>query len=551
MKYILFILVFLISLDVDANSISISIDPAKPLMNEPFSANIVIETTESERPSFSFNPRGVEVLDRREEGVSTQTTIINGQISMKRIYQIRYSLMADKPGTVRLTEVKASFGNRTIQGDPVVIDIVRERSAPRMFFVRAEPTKEEVYVGEGINLEYYLYFRVPVVNLEILEFPKLNGFIKRFHMTNDHHETVEFEGTLYRRRKAYSARIYPERTGDIVIDPIRLNVHYSDQASGSLSAFGFSTRQQSRSIFSENVTIKVLPLPTEDLATDFIGLVGEHDFQLIAKRNRFLKNEVVEIVFEVEGEGALENLSPPNILSNSAFERFDVKQEFRETSPSRARKIFNYTYIARDAIELPARELSFSYFSTIENEYKSVQLQIPEITIADNEVMDQKTITIPPDRAREVSIGGDEKKMVAPFFSLERLNSPKMLKATNYLVLILSVILVGAWLYFLIMKLRNTRDNDFNKMVSEIRKNGPTYQKLFMLFDRSTNLLLHSNDLRECISESKLGHETKRYFLQLLDISENAEFVRTQQKSPFKFEKKYFDELYKNYNKET
>lgn len=544
MRLILWCLLFFSSVAY-ANRISIDVEPVKPVLNEPFVATVLIETTDSQRPSFSFNPIGIEVIDRREEGISTQTTIINGQISMKRIYQIAYTLTATRVGTVRLTDVKATIGNKTIQGDPVTIDIISERAAPRMFFVRAEPSKNEVYMGEGLNVEYYLYFRVPVVNLEILDFPKLNGFIKRFHMTNDHHETVEVDGNLYRRRKAYSARVYPERIGELYIDPIRLNVHYSDQSSGSLSAFGFNSRQQSRSIFSENVIVKVNPLPLENLPANFIGLVGEHSFNLEIKRNRFLKNEVVEVILEIEGDGALENINPPDLLTNQAFEKFDVKQEFREISPSLAKKIFNYTYIAREAVQLPRSSLELSFFSTSENRYKNVQLELPELVVADTDSSagNPRQPTINP-KVDAVTPKQYDLKLLSPIFSSVHSSGILSKIRTQNIILILILLLFAVWLSSFVGVYKYKADAEFKRQVKEIKHKGLSYQRLFGIFDYCIDLL-KTNDLRDSILQSDLTNESKDYFIKLLNQIESAEFHNSQNKINPKFEKNHYDNLFK------
>jgi hypothetical protein len=544
MRFIIYFIFLIYSCSVFANRISIEIDPVRPVLNEPFRAIVTIETTESERPSFSFNPIGVEVLDRREEGISTQTTIINGQISMRRIYQIVYSLNAKTVGNARLTDIRAAVGNRTILADPITIQIVRERAAPRMFFVRAEPTKQEIYIGEGINVEYYLYFRVPVVNLEILDFPKLNGFIKRFHMTNDHHETVEVEGTLYRRRKAYSARVYPERIGELSVDPIRLNVHYSDQAGGSMSAFGFGARQQTRSIFSENIFINVLPLPTEGLPRDFTGLVGDHTFKLELRRNRFLRNEVVEIKLEVDGEGALENFSPPTILNNPAFERFDVKQDFREINPSIAKKIFQYTFIAREATKLPKGIISLSYFLPGENRYKTVELEIPEIVIADNDDVGSASPLIPSRSMIEDGVSSD-RKLMAPLFSSSQKRPSLFLGHINQAIYLALMLLILLWLQFLYSRRVLRLDDHYKKIVREIKQNGANYHRLFSLFDFCIGVGRTGQDLRDCIQNANLSLNAKQYFEKLLNSVESSEFVRDQKMYNLKFERSYYDELYK------
>ena len=86
-------------------------------------------------------------------------------------------------------------------------------------FLLTVPSKTSVYLGEGVNAHYYLYYRVPLLEQVTDFFPKLNGFFKRTPLNiTSREETVEYQGMVYKRILLYSYRLYPEKTGTLKID---------------------------------------------------------------------------------------------------------------------------------------------------------------------------------------------------------------------------------------------------------------------------------------------------------------------------------------------
>jgi hypothetical protein len=131
-------------------------------------------------------------------------------------------------------------------------------------------------------LDYYIYTRTQTANHEIRKFPVLKNFIKRFIQKPDVTERVEYNGRVYNRRLLYSVQLFPEKAGDLRIDPLSLRYQFAvvDQNSGAFGNFGFGFRSlKTTTASSDQITIKVNPVPANAPAT-FVGLVGVHDIQV-------------------------------------------------------------------------------------------------------------------------------------------------------------------------------------------------------------------------------------------------------------------------------
>lgn len=549
MKLIFICFLTVISQLVLGSEIRYQLEPSRPIVDEPFRLILEIDTQERGEPFISFTPGEVEVLGRSDLGVSMQTTIIGGQMSSKRIYRYAYDLMAKRAGTVRLTNLSADINGSKIRGPDIAINVLRERAAPKPFFVQAEVSKNEAYVGEGINLDYYLYFRVSILGLEILDFPKLNNFIKRFYMTSDHHETVEFDGTVYRRRKAYSARVYPETTGELKVDPIQLRIQYSDRVSGGFGGFGFGNVQsQTRTLRSDLVTINVKPLPAEGVPKNFTGLVGEHKFRLEVPRDKFVTNEVVDVRLEVEGPGALENMSAPIIYDDKNLEVFDTKSEFRETSEASAKKTFNYTFIARGPLADQSPQVEFSYFDAIEGVYRQVSVTRPKITISatTNVAVEPEPLESTSQNTPVASIPSFHTKLNAPYFFVPTsIKSMKNLSAFVSLFALLGIILIC--LSILLKREQQTHGLVlFQKIEKEIKKNGINYNRVYKL------LSLFQDDFenigpQEALKRLNLPKETQTYFSALVNIAERETYAQGRGETQLNFDRRHFKILRKAY----
>lgn len=556
MKRLICCTLFFLILNVSrANEVKVSVEPRQPVAGERFQLIFDITMQEAGEPFISFEPSQAEVIGRTNLGTSVQTTIINGQVTTKRSVRYAYDLVVANPGMLRISDIAVEINGQTKRLDGLTVTILRERRAPAAYFLEANLEKDTAYVGEGLTLNYYLYFRVPIVGTEVRDFPKLNNLIKRFHLPSERVETVEVNGVLYRRQVAYTARIYPEKPGELIIDPLKLRIQYSDQPTtgSAFSGFGFQSRQtQVRNIQSEELTINVLPLPLEGLPKNFTGLVGQHEFNLIMPRSRFLVNEPVEVRLEVVGGGALENMNAPVIFDNESLEQFDTLSDFAEIDRERAKKNFEYTFLARSPLQLEASKLSLNYFDPDTKQYVSVPLDIPEIIVSGGAAASS------PVSASELKSPSGQTALrpnivfgvTAPFFTkLSLLNSSKSLLNLGNIVLALGIFAIAIWSVLgFALSLQNTMQGE--EIVREMRKKGITYSNFYKLMDLY-NVENKNISLAEYLKSLELSEDAKKYFVQVYDQLEKSSFDERKTPISFKFSKKYFYELLRTLNTRT
>jgi hypothetical protein len=413
-----------------------------------------------------------------------------------------------------------------------------------------------VFLGEGIDLNYYLYRRVSVHANEIKQFPKLNGFIKRFHMPNSNPERVQYGNAMYIRMLIYSAKIFPETAGELKIDPIKVQVQYaSDNFMSPFGAFGMG-RIKTKTAASAAFTIKVLPLPTPPSDGFYTGLVGEHEFNLQVPRTKFLANETIEAKLIVKGEGPLENMEAPTLYKHENLESFNVKASFEEIDKKIARKSFDYTLIGRSNLEIAELKQKLYTFNPQKKSYDTVEIVIPAISISGASI--EVPSSISQSKSNEKSnapVAATSKfipvifSLVAPDFTISkgahfRWNILRLLSMTLF---ILPLLLYLAHIIPLMMKPAPIR-----LLTHAFRGKTVDYKVVYNAID-NLNMLMKESPLsgpREFLQSIKISQASKEYFLKIINQAEEASYNLGQKNINVKIEKGPLREL-ENYVKEN
>lgn len=513
---IITLLAFILLPSLTVANIEINFRPERPVYNESFEMEVIIAYEGSEEPFVSFDPGGLVVEGRRKGGVSFSTQLINGQFTSQKTMSFIYQMRANRAGTFYLRDFKVKVGDKTLSEDNVRVLVLREAEKPRDYFLEATPSKERVYKGEGFFVDYYLYTRVPIYNQELKEYPKLNGFLKRFKNVDETPDRVERGGLIYQRSKKYSARLFAEKTGELTIDALKLQVSVGFGGSG-FSGYGLRD-MRNVTLASSPVKIEVSEPPTDNVAEGFTGLVGDHSFNLVTRKSKYLVNEPIELKLEVVGPGLLEKMDDPVFYTHPDLESFDTRSEIQEVAADRSRKVIEYTYLPRGQMSIAARTLKLSIFLPDKKSYKTYDIQIPELTVVGG------TVT----SAAQVNPPNQEASTEAPVVLRQTISTPLtpvspfgVLSSTTFglNLMQLALALSGAFLVLAVTtNLSFSRDKERVELWNLYKRHiasGVDYKGLLhFLLAIFPNT---KNDLEQEIKESELPHDVKAYFVQLIE----------------------------------
>jgi hypothetical protein len=407
MKVLIFIILILGIQFAHSDDVKIEINPTKPVAGEMFQAIFRVYTDADEEPVINFSSYQIEVVGKNNYGVKTSTVYMNGKFSTSRELTIIYDLSGSRPGVAGLRDITVQVGSKTLRHPSLNFTILKEPEVAADVFVMADVPKKTIFLGEGIVVRYYLYSKVPVSNLDIKKYPKLNNFLKRFLQEPDRSERVTVDGQLYIRTQIYGAKLFAEKIGELKIDPLHLSATVMTSRSGDpFGSFGLGREARVKSVSSDSIKVEVRPLPEEGKTADFTGLVGKHDFELNINSSRLIVNEPLEVKLTVTGGGALENMEAPTILKQEYLEEFESNGDLKIMSADQAIKVFDYTFLPKDNFTIPASSLTLTYFDPDTMKYVPVQLAINEIVVAgagqkeikeplETEIDKETNITIP------------------------------------------------------------------------------------------------------------------------------------------------------------
>jgi hypothetical protein len=536
MKLLLILLFF--STTLFAQDIKIEVNPPRPVAGETFQVFFRIYSEYGEAPAITFSPGSVEVKGKSNHGISTRTVYANGKLTVTREVTIVYDLVAAKAGTSFLRDINVQFGNKTLKHPIIAITILKEPEEQPDVFLAADVPKKELFVGEGVTVRYYLYSKTPAQNLDIKKYPKLNHFLKRFMQDPDRIERVSVDGQLFLRSQIYAAKLFPEKTGELKIDPLSLTVTYPQIRQGDpFAAFGMSRDFKTRNISSETIKVIVKPLPTP-APVGFSGLVGKHEFDLQLSQSKLIVNQPLDIKLIVSGAGALENLEAPSLLNHPGLEEFESNGDLKIAGPDMATKTFEYTFLARNNLKLPAREIVFNYFEPQTQQYVPVKVNLPEIEVAGggaSATPSAKKEVQPLDRL--ISKANPTPELAGPVWATVR-NYKDWLPWFNAACALFTLILVLSWF---IKKQAPQWSKSSISIPSEFKK-GSFHLSLFTQWMTPLIQKTGKSPLT-IIAESNLDEKTRTYFIDLLNSNDYKNYSPEKGKLNFKYEARYFKNL--------
>lgn len=502
--------------------IDIETNPREPIKGEVFQLLFKCQTENNVAPEITFEPVGFEVLGKQVQGLSTRTVFRQGKYTTTREILVSYDARATRSGTASLRNVSVKIDGQVERSDSLTFKIVDAPPEPKLVFVAADVSKRSVYVGEGIIVRYHVLAKTGLQAADIKKYPKLDGFMKRYLQESENPHRVTIDGDQYRKSLIYSVRLYPERPGKLVIDPMEISATYAQDIYGNMGfGFGLGMRDmKTKLLSSEPVEIDVKPLPEANRPPSFTGLVGVHKFEFKPGRNQILVNEPLEVRLTVNGPGSLETFEAPILWSVPQLEKFDAKSDLTLMGGEGAIKTFDYTYLGKQGGEIPELKLELSYFDPETQRYEKFVEVLPAITVAGNANPESQNPVTPKNPSADAV--ETPAPVQNPGFITENRWWTQM--GLWWAVLLLATLGGAYWKRELLLDLarqaRAPADDDLKKLR---RGQGSVAELVRVLYRLGPD----SPSVRHAIAASPLGEEQKKYFAELLGELESAEFKRS------------------------
>lgn len=347
---------------------------------------------------------------------SSSTSFVNGRRTSSFTMTFTYTLMAQKEGSFSLPPATINVGGELYTSNGVKITVLPEdqpsnsgavqqsggrsnsgsaqhaqqSSGPEQgnIFVRTLVSKTRVYEQEAILLSYKVY----VAGVDLKQFtnntslPDFTSFLQQKIDLNDVQLELEnYNGRNYQTATIYSTLLYPQKSGDITIDPASfeavLLVPNQARSRSIFDDFFNSYTTATRTLRAPGTTIHVTPLPAGKPAS-YAGGVGKFTMDAKLSSTDVKANEAITLTLTIRGAGNMKLLKTPAVDWPEGFEQYDPKvtNNFKtSTGGMSGTRTIEYLAIPRAAGDYTLPAVKFGYFDTEKGQYQV--LSSPEYTL--------------------------------------------------------------------------------------------------------------------------------------------------------------------------
>jgi len=390
----------------------------------PVTLQIQVSNATKSKPPTIPQIDGLQIKALGTPSRSTQTTIINGNVSTRSSVTYTYEVTPTRPGSFRIPPVTVEADGRAEQTGP--FDFVASKSETGdLLFVEIAGKQKQIYVGQSLDLTLKIWLR-PFTDREhnitltdgdmwqlLAQRTAFGPFEEQVRQLEENRQRPVGKGVLRKdsggvERSYYSyeidATIYPKKPGHIDADGVQVVVQYPTAIGKSRDPFAsffddmsmpgmrggmfdesmfapFGSRlevQSVRPIVAEATVepIDVLPIPTAGRPDDYRGAVGTYRIATNANPSNVKAGDPINLVIGIAGTGPMELVQAPPLAELPALVAdFKVPDEPLAGFVQGDRKIFATTIRPRKegVTEIPA--IPFSYFDPQAAKFVTVRSQ--------------------------------------------------------------------------------------------------------------------------------------------------------------------------------
>ncbi|GHT68217.1 hypothetical protein FACS189452_07440 [Bacteroidia bacterium] len=383
----------------------------------------------------NFTPPSIEgfsVMAGPAQSSSQNVSIVNGNVTRSIQISFTYTLVAEREGKFTIGAAHVRSGNAEAHTTPFVIECVNGGGAAQntqrtqgasnnsanddnSLFLYVAVNKREVYRGEHLSATIKLYSRgTGIAGIENPKMPTFNGF---WNQDIETPKQIEFKrenvnGTVYDAGVLFKQLLFPQQTGDIVINPAELDVIVQVRTRSRDifdDFFGGGVQNVRRSLKSKSVTIKVKDLPV-GAPKSFSGAVGNFKIESSISANKITANDGITLTIKISGNGNLKLINAPKVSFPPDFEVYETKpsESIKNTEAgANGYRQFEVSIIPRSAGEFEIPAVEFSYFNPATHQYVTLQTKPHNLLIEKDTRATDNYSTTEPHRSDIKHLGQD------------------------------------------------------------------------------------------------------------------------------------------------
>ncbi|MBL7697236.1 MAG: BatD family protein [Chitinophagaceae bacterium] len=260
-----------------------------------------------------------------------------------------------------------------------------EEKIKKNFFLRADVTKTDCYVGEPLMAVFKAYSRLDA-NSQVLKRPSLSGFsvIEMVDAYSNEARVEKYRGENYNVHLIRKVQLFPIQPGTFTIEPAEVEsvIHLRDD-DGRSGLRNFFRRRRDDGLLDRQLTfttppvqIKVSALPVEEQPDDFSGAVGDFNVGIQMDDTIVVARQPAIVKLVISGTGNFPLVTEPHISWSPEAEISGptVDEQVNKYSfPLSGMKTFQFTIVHRDSGSFSIPPVRFSFFDPVSKKYKTAE----------------------------------------------------------------------------------------------------------------------------------------------------------------------------------
>ncbi|AVR44671.1 BatD protein [Christiangramia fulva] len=439
------------------------------------------------------------------------TSILNGKMEYSKTYS--FYLQPKKRGKATIGQAEIEIDDKIYKTSPVAVEVTAavdkptdgnntEITAEDNLHLVAEVSNTSPYLNQAITVVYKLYVspRVSVSNWRELDSPKYSDFwSQNIDINQLRVEEGEYQGEPYRYVILRKTILYPQKTGELNIEPLTLSVAV-DVPSDRRDIFGSRIyKTVNKTVAADNKKIDVKPLP-DNKPADFTGAVGNFDFSVTTNKKELNAGESLQAKVQVKGKGNLKLFDLPDLTAPPSLEMYEPERSENVTTNLQGMQgsiTETYTIVPTKKGKYPIPALSFSYFDPETGTYKSessndIMINVDKGPLAGNE----PSGISPGVKKQSIATNGAQFRFIKLDTDLKKINGDDFLGSGGFWAALIAPLVVIP-LFILFGKKREERANDIKgnrirradklarKYLSDAKRNLGDQKEFYLALERS------------------------------------------------------------------
>jgi hypothetical protein len=501
---------------------------------------------------------------------SISNSWINGKRSFSKTYS--YFLSPQTRGTIVIGQATIDVKGETYKTSPVEIEVTAAVETPRdgnnaeyvaseNVHLVAEVSNSNPYLNEAITVTYKLYVSHDVSitsQWREIDTPKYADFWSQNIDNQNNYKVMDgkYNGQDYRYVILRTTVLYPQKIGELEIEPLTLDIPIDVQGSRR-DIFGRRLMERvNKTISAGKRTIQVKPLPLAGQPDGFNGAVGDFQFNVSTNKTKLDANESLQMDVKIAGKGNLKLFTAPSLKLPSSLEVYEPERSEKVTTTMSGMQgsiTDSYTIVPQFKGTYPIQPISFSFFDPKSEKYRTITSEEFNIEVENGPITASDSSKSNDSNKQQVVLSKDNFKYIKLDANLRPISEEPFFKSLLFWSLVGGPFLLIP-LFIIAGKKRKARLDDVEgsklrqanrlarKYLSEAKKNifNPVsfYESLELALHNylKAKLNIETSDMEKgliskMLTERKVQPETVNEFIGLLKSCEFARYASTSKAS--------------------